>query len=299
MTDPSRPADRGEELRFAQLARPTVHSRRRLIVASLVLVGGILASAVLLIVILVVSGLGDLLLSDDPGAVGLALTLLTVPLITLPPAALTARGVLRMRLGEVCSVEGAFRWGWFWRCLAVAITVAVTTSAVSLWWGGSAAFRLADQWQALAVVVLLGVPLAAFAEEFVFRGVLTHILGARWSRPLTAVTVPAVTTSVLFGLVHGMAGIVMFLVTVAGGLLYAILCDQTGGLEAATAAHTAWNGVLMISVFLLSTSDAGQSTTAVAATLATDLLLVALLVLLARRTAVARLRQAVPVPAAG
>lgn len=250
-------------LRFAQLGQPALgRSLGRMFFALLSLGGLTLASAAVLIVLLVSSGAGAALIADDAwmnGPTGVALGLLTMPIVLLPAAWVTARWVLRMRLGAACSVTGRFRWWLYWRCITVAAVVVAASTLLSYWWGDQAVGNLSDQWPVVLVILLCGVPAAAFVEELAFRGVLTHILGARWVVPMVAVGVPAVITSCLFSLAHGPTGAFPFLAHAAGGVAYAVLCDRTGGLEASTAAHTAWNLALLGSVSLFEIREAGAA----------------------------------------
>lgn len=296
--------------RFAQLAGPALTSRRRVVLALVVLVGGILATAATLIALLLGTGLGDLLVGGDSDPSGpirpaeLAITVLLVPVLALPAAVLTARWVLGMSVGDVCSVTGRFRWRWYVRCLLLSTGVVLAVSLLPLLWGGTVlgigteavggSGSLPPDWPWLLAIVLCCVPVQAFAEEFVFRGVLFQILGARWSRPLAAFAVPAITTSVLFSLVHAPAGWTPLLAYTVGGVCYALLCDRSGGLEASSAAHTVWNIALMTSVTLFAptvdgATDLGTGTVPASAILpvvATDVVLASVLILLAHKARV-------------
>lgn len=284
------------QLRFAQLGKPALgRSIGRTLLALACLGGGVVVVAAALITALVASGAGELLLADETwmfGPLGTALGLLVMPVLVLPPAWLTARWLLRMHLGEVCSVTGRFRWGLYWRCVAVAAVVAAVSTLLSHWWTGTAPEGIAEQWLVLLAIIACGVPVAAFAEELAFRGVLTHILGARWVSSSVAVAVPAVITAVLFSLAHGPAGAVPFLMHAAGGVAYAVLCDRTGGLEASTAAHTAWNLALLgwTSLFAIGGADTAESPGVAFHVLLTDLAIVAALLLSLRSQGVKRLR---------
>lgn len=285
-----------EALRFAQLGRPALGRSVARAVLALVSLGGLtMTSAAMLIVLLVVSGAGEVLLEDEAwltGPTGVALGLLVMPVVLLPAAWLTARWVLRMRLGDVCSVAGRFRWWLYWRGFAAAGVVVVASTVLSHWAGGQMIGALSAQWPLVLVVLVCGVPLAAFVEELTFRGVLTHILGARWVVPAVAVAVPAVLTSALFSLAHGPTSAIPFLAHAVGGVAYAVLCDQTGGLEASAAAHTAWNLVLLgsVSLFVVPTTEAVDPVVLAVPLLLTDLAIVAAVLLALRGSGVRHLR---------
>ncbi|QVQ50775.1 CPBP family intramembrane metalloprotease [Spiractinospora alimapuensis] len=286
-------------LRFAQLGRPALGRSLGRTVLALVSLGGLtLVSAAVVIVVLVMTGVGEVLLADEAwltGPAGVALGLLAMPVVLLPATWLTARWVLRMRLGEVCSVTGRFRWWLYWRGFAAAGVVVVASTVLSHWLGGQTVGTLSTHWLVVVVILVCGVPLAAFVEELTYRGVLTHILGARWAAPTVAVAVPAVVTSALFSLAHGPAGALPFLAHAVGGVAYAVLCDRTGGLEASAAAHTAWNLVLLGSVSLFEGSAEVVGPVALAVPLLlTDLAIVAAFLLTLRGSGVRRLRPVQP-----
>ena len=292
--------------RYARLARPAlVGSRARMVLALATLIGGILLLALGFIAVMIAGGL-DLVFATapDPDApirpTELAMTLLLVPVLTLPAAILTARLVLRMSVGSVCSVVGRFRWGWYVRCLLLASVIAVVASLLPMLWTEPASgTEPPPGWPVLIAIIVCCVPVQAFAEEFVFRGVLFQILGARWTRPLVGFVVPGILTSVLFALVHAPASWLPLLAYSFGGFWYALLCDRSGGLEASSAAHTAWNIALMVTITVLLPPGAGAggqpaSTEAVLPTLLTDVLLAGSLILLAHRTGVVRTTPAAP-----
>lgn len=62
----------------------------------------------------------------------------------------------------------------------------------------------------------------------------------------TRLVLPALGTSVVFVVAHLPSSPWQALLLLAGGLAYYWLCDRTGGLEASTAAHTAWNVLLLL-----------------------------------------------------
>ncbi len=279
-------------LRYAQLAGPVLRrSPWRALAAWSVLVTGLVGTVFAVMLVLAPTGLIEAFLSapDDYTAfspVLMATTLLLIPIFYFVPTAVTARCVLGMSPRRVCSVTGRFRWGFYGRCLAVSAVTVLAVWAAALPWTGLPVPVSTPRWP-LLLVVLGGVPLAAFAEEFAFRGVLTHLIGAWWARGLWAAGVSAVTSSVLFAVVHGAFEPVLFLTFVIGGVAYSVLCDRTGGLEASTAAHTVFNLAAFTSALhLLPTSAWPSGFAGLVPVLVSEAVLVVALVVLARRDGV-------------
>ncbi|MDN5749158.1 MAG: CPBP family glutamic-type intramembrane protease [Pseudonocardia sp.] len=207
-------------LRYAQLAHPVlVGSRWRAAAALLVLVGGWVLCFAATMVLFTVTGAVDLVLdTGDPTSLRpavLLVSLLVVPVSWLPPA-LAACRLLGVAPSNLCSVTGRFRWGWYGRCLGATAVLAALGAGLPLLWTDPPTLAPAGDWAVLVVVVVGLVPLQSFTEEFFCRGVLTHVLGARWANPLWAVVVPAVLSSLAFSVVHLAAGLILFTSRVIG-----------------------------------------------------------------------------------
>jgi membrane protease YdiL (CAAX protease family) len=100
----------------------------------------------------------------------------------------------------------------------------------------------ADSLHELLIVWLVTAPLAAFGEEFVFRGVLQNSLSTRF-RPWLAVLV----ASAVFGVLHVWRFPAAFMLGAFLGALYAI----TGSLTASIVAHLTVNTAVVLVSFLL------------------------------------------------
>lgn len=169
-------------------------------------------------------------------------------LVVLIPAVLLAVLATGPRpVGYLSSVAGRLRWGWLGRTTVMSFVVFGATIGGALAFdvisGDELSLEADDTGQVvLAVVaVLLIVPFQAAAEEYVFRGYLLQLVGS-WTR---LAVVPVVVSTPLFVAGHayelwGMVDVGIF------GLTAAILTIRTGGLEAAIAAHTANNVVLLV-----------------------------------------------------
>ncbi|MGH3657295.1 MAG: lysostaphin resistance A-like protein, partial [Micromonosporaceae bacterium] len=161
----------------------------------------------------------------------------------------------------VSSVRGRLRWGWLWRCLALATPAAVlvlvgyiaieavrgapgaSTEDLTTGWVGWTRFLTG------ATIVLLLVPLQAAAEEYVARGWILQAFGAYLRSPWPGIVVGAT----VFTLLHGLSELSGFVGLMGFGLLFGWLAVRTGGLEAGIAYHTALN----LLVFLLTAAFGG------------------------------------------
>lgn len=264
---------------FARLAASARPSRTRVAIAVVLLVP---CTAVVTVVAV---GAADLLLGigslTDPGF--LLVATLVVPSAWLGIAALTARYVLRIRPARALSVTGRFRWRWYASCLAVAVPVGGSLAAVQVLSVGGPLAPTA-RWPLVAAIVVLGVPLQAFAEEYLFRGVLALAVGARLARRGAVVAVPLVT-SVLFAAVHPHPDPMLLGLVVVGAVVYAVLTHLTGGLEAASAAHAVWNLGPLLAVGALGLQPSVVTGGGVVLAALGEIGLGTLLVLIARRSA--------------
>lgn len=83
------------------------------------------------------------------------------------------------------------------------------------------------------VVIVVTSPLQAAAEEFMFRGYLSQVLGAVIANKWVVI----VLSSAVFAIFHGTQNLPLLVNRFAFGLLMGTLVVLTGGLEAAIAAH--------------------------------------------------------------
>lgn len=99
---------------------------------------------------------------------------------------------------------------------------------------------------AATVVMVLGGALAAVVEEVVFRGYLRQRIGALfgWGG---GVWPTGVVVSVLFGLGHGYQGLLgIFVTTLTGLLLFAVVCSRRWNLTHAIVAHATFNAIAIL-----------------------------------------------------
>ncbi len=192
----------------------------------------------------------------------------------------------------VSSVVGGLRWGWMLQCAAVALVLAVASTAV-FWIAGGPPSGRGNDVVLLLVIVFATTPLQAAGEEYFFRGWLSQSIGALFARAVVGSVVAAAVTAALFALAHGGQNASLFLDRFAFGLLASYLVWRTGGLEAAIAAHAVNNVVVFVPVILTGGLAAamGVSEAAVAVVavdVASMVLLGGALTWLARRSGVQR-----------
>lgn len=180
---------------------------------------------------------------EDPVA-DLTVQLLGIA-VGIPIVLGAARLLGRRPAGTVSSVVGRLRWGWLWRCAAVAFPLMIVQIGLLIAWTwndeplgetgsgfpGWPVFLLS-----LAVVLAL-VPFQAAAEEYVFRGWLVQVIGRTVRSPWPAI----VLASLLFALAHGFGEWTGFLLLLYSALWWGWLVIRTGGLEAVIVMHVANN----------------------------------------------------------
>lgn len=216
-------------------------------------------------------------------------------IIALIPAALVATRLGHWRpMGKLLSVTGRIRWRWMGR--AGLVTLVVWGGYIVLGWlvdGGEVGER-PDHWLWLIVITLLTTPLQAAAEEIAFRGGLLQGVGAWLKRPVVALVVGTVLSTVLFSLAHASLDPWVLLQLGSMAVATCYLTWRTGGLEAAIVLHTVNNVVIILLLTLVGGLEGAyitDTTTGDAATggiggLAT-LLMMAILLWQARRAGVA------------
>ncbi|MER7696560.1 type II CAAX endopeptidase family protein [Streptomyces sp. NPDC096095] len=180
---------------------------------------------------------------DDPVA-DLAVQLLGLA-IGIPIVLWGARMLGRRPAGTVSSVVGRLRWGWLWRCAAVAFPLMVLQVGLLIAWTwndeplgeSGAGFPGWPVFLLSLAVVLALVPFQAAAEEYVFRGWLVQVIGRVVRSPWPAI----VLASLLFALAHGFGELSGFLLLLYSALWWGWLVIRTGGLEAVIVMHVANN----------------------------------------------------------
>ncbi|MGH3729210.1 MAG: lysostaphin resistance A-like protein [Micromonosporaceae bacterium] len=258
---------------YHRMAAVAGHAWWRPIMGTLLLVAlyvGLLLAVLLppVLVVSLVPAVDQLL----PGPVWETVGMLISLALIIPAVLLAARIVQRRRVGTVSSVRGRLRWGWLWRCLAVAapaviLTVTIVTG-IEVTHGTMELSRegiTGGDWVGWpgfltgAGFVLLLVPLQAAAEEYFARGWILQTFGAYLRTPWPGI----VAGATVFALLHGLSELSGFVGLMWFGVMFGWLAVRTGGLEAGIAYHTVNNviGFLVIAAFG-GLGSAGDSTAA-------------------------------------
>jgi membrane protease YdiL (CAAX protease family) len=159
----------------------------------------------------------------------------------IPLAGLTAWAVFGQRPRWISSVAGGFRWGLFWRFVAVAVPILLLSLGLEILLGGP--LQLVwnpDSWF-LIIAILLTTPLQAAGEEYGTRGLLARSIGSWFGSARVGLVVATVITSVVFMLLHGAGDPWLNGYYFTVGVVCSILVWKTGGLEAAIALHVVNN----------------------------------------------------------
>ena len=211
----------------------------------------------------------------------------------IPLAGLTAWAVFGQRPRWMSSIAGGFRWGLFWRFVAVAVPILAVSLGVEVLLSGPPELTWnADSWF-LIIAIVLTTPLQAAGEEYGIRGLLARSVGSWFGAARVGLVVATVITSVVFMLLHGAGDPGLNGYYFGVGVACSILVWKTGGLEAAVALHVVNN---LIGEFTLPfggledmfNREAGVAGPEILIQMFFTLLLVAALLLVARRL---RIRQ--------
>jgi len=159
----------------------------------------------------------------------------------IPLAGLTAWAVFGQRPRWISSIAGGFRWGLFWRFVAVALPILLVSVGVeTLLDGPPQLVWNADSWF-LIVAILLTTPLQAAGEEYGTRGLLARSIGSWFGSARVGLVVATVVTSVVFMLLHGAGDPWLNGYYFTVGVACSVLVWKTGGLEAGIALHVVNN----------------------------------------------------------
>ncbi len=159
----------------------------------------------------------------------------------IPLAGLTAWAVFGQRPRWMSSIAGRFRWGLFWRFVAVAVPILLASFGVEILLGGTPELVWNNDSWFLIISILLTTPFQAAGEEYGVRGILARSIGSWFGSARVGLVVAAVTTSVVFMLLHGAGDPWLNLYYFTVGVVCSILVWRTGGLEAAVALHVVNN----------------------------------------------------------
>lgn len=154
------------------------------------------------------------------------------------------------------SVAGRIRWKWLLVCMGLSVLslgLSVLLSAVlpaSDAAGDTSGGGMNDVNRVLIeflLVVVIFVPFQAAAEEYVFRGVLTHGFGSMLRDPRWARAAAVLGPALLFALAHGIGQpLPIFLDRFLFGVAAGIVAIGTGGLEAGIAYHVVNNWIAFL-----------------------------------------------------
>ncbi len=166
----------------------------------------------------------------------------------IPLSGLTAWAVFGQRPRWLSSIAGGFRWGLFWRFVAVAVPILLVSVGVeTLLDGPPELVWNADSWF-LIIAILLTTPFQAAGEEYGVRGILARSIGSWFSSARVGLVVATVITSGVFMLLHGAGDPWLNGYYFIVGVVCSILVWKTGGLEAAVALHVVNNLIGEITV---------------------------------------------------
>ncbi|WP_156860112.1 CPBP family intramembrane glutamic endopeptidase [Propionibacterium sp. oral taxon 192] len=150
------------------------------------------------------------------------------------------------------SVVGGFRWPWFWMCTAVTVPIWVIVTAVETWLMRSAGdmpeLGVNSDTVLLVIGILVTTPLQAAGEEFGLRGLMNRAVASFFRKPVVALVVGGILSSLLFMVIHGAQDIWLNIFYFWFGMVACWLTWRTGGLEAAVAIHVVNN--LVSEIFL-------------------------------------------------
>lgn len=147
---------------------------------------------------------------------------------------LLVRFIHGRRFEWLTSVQPGCRW----RYLLISLGVALVVFNGVLW----ASYLVLDMpdfqapqagWVWFLLVILIGSPLQAAAEEFFFRGYVMQSLGSAFGQAWVGI----IGSALLFAFFHGIQNPALFSHRFAFGVVVGWLVWKTGGIEAAIAAH--------------------------------------------------------------
>ncbi|WP_073480604.1 CPBP family intramembrane glutamic endopeptidase [Streptoalloteichus hindustanus] len=264
---PARLADPPPGVGYDRMARTACHCWWRPVVGTVVIGVGWVVAMVVVVVLGVVAAelaaapvrLVDSHLFADPlwdTVVGL----LSIAAV-LPVVFLAARIAQRRRPGTLSSVVGHLRWGWFGRCLLVAIPVMVVSLLLLVVLAALVTAEPAEQtavrwtgWPRFAVsacLLVVVVPLQAAGEEYLARGWFIQAFGAWFGTPWPGILAGGLVFVALHSVsqVWGAADLMLYAVVLGW------LAVRTGGLEAGIALHATGN--LMVFLLAAATDQLG------------------------------------------
>lgn len=135
------------------------------------------------------------------------------------------------------SIQGGFRWGWFFRCVGVVVPFWLVTIAIEF--ALSPPDDLGPRWYTVLMVVgiLLTTPVQAAGEEYLLRGFLARAVGSYFRVEWLGWAVSTVICSLVFMRLHMAADPWLNVFYVGFGVASSWMVWRTGGLEASCALH--------------------------------------------------------------
>lgn len=170
---------------------------------------------------------------------------LTFIVLLIPAALIAARFGGGRPAGTLISVVGRIRWRLLGLAVVLAVPLMLLAHTVGTAFFADSRFgllRFRDQFPLLLAIALLLVPVQAFAEELVFRGLIPQIIGGWLRNPLWAYLLPI--PLFVAGHLYSWPGLIDIAVFAAAA---GLLTYRSGGLELAIGLHIVGNS----SVFVL------------------------------------------------
>lgn len=192
--------------------------------------------------------------------------------VFIPAAMLTTLLIFRTRMGFASSVYGRIRWSW----LGISTFISLCFSgpyiigATFLEGVQLSDFNPNPKLALMLALIIVLVPLQSAGEEYAFRGVMTHFIGALVKNPKISFGLAFVLTSLAFGLAHSSLDPAILIQLSGFGAAAWYLTYRTGGLEAAIGMHAMNNTTIFALEMFIGESDSlvgPETTTSWASTL--------------------------------
>lgn len=162
--------------------------------------------------------------------------------LLIPIAMLLQWLLFGQRPGWLSSVLGRFRWGWFARCVAVAVPIWLVMMGIEIALTGLPKDISVRPYTVLLIIgILLTTPFQAAGEEYLMRGLEQRLVASYFKRQTLGWIVATIVSSVTFMLLHGAGDIWLNIMYFCFGAIASWITWKTGGLEAAVAIHVVNN----------------------------------------------------------
>ncbi|MFI0470648.1 lysostaphin resistance A-like protein [Saccharopolyspora sp. 5N102] len=168
----------------------------------------------------------------------------------IPTAGLLQWSIYRQKPRWLSSLAGGFRWRVLGRAAVIIVPLWAAYMVVLQFVMPTGPIQLTATTIALSAVAVITVPLQSAGEEYLFRGLLSRAIGARFRRPAAAFTVATAVTALLFGAIHGAANGWTLAYYIICGVALSVVVQRTGGLEVAVLVHAVNNTMLLVPTIL-------------------------------------------------